>query len=187
MSRVKRAGELTASTFGALAIVVSIVVATAFMSRIREEYYIGKLEKGSEEEQRIAIQKLVEMKSLKAVPSLAKKFLLANQSPKQGKSAGEEYIFLPHAWYVRCRADVRKAILSVGPAGVQALATALQSKDRSTRIGAAYALGEIGGNARDVLPALRKALDDADEDVRWLADGALLKIQRAGAESRRWP
>ena len=42
---------------------------------------------------------------------------------------------------------------------------------------AAYALGELGAEARSALPNLRKALDDPEKPVRDAAAAALKKIE----------
>ena len=57
----------------------------------------------------------------------------------------------------------------------------LKDKRAGTRLNAAGALGEIGPDAREAIPALRDALKDSDPYVRAQAATSLGKF---GAESR---
>jgi HEAT repeat protein len=60
---------------------------------------------------------------------------------------------------------------------LQAMTTALQSRDGQIRAAAAQALGAIGRQSHPAIPALRKALRDSDVLVRYEAAMALLKIE----------
>jgi HEAT repeat protein len=64
----------------------------------------------------------------------------------------------------------------LGPDGSAALAAALGEKGCRQRDSVAYFLGDLGPHSKDLVPALRKALDDEDAGVRWAAADALLRI-----------
>jgi len=53
----------------------------------------------------------------------------------------------------------------------------LKDNDEDVREAAAFALGEIGPDAKAAVPVLSKALRDGDEGVREAAADALEKIQ----------
>jgi HEAT repeat protein len=53
---------------------------------------------------------------------------------------------------------------------------ALRDPDATVQMGAAYALADIGPDAREATPALQAALKDRDKGVREAADFALKKI-----------
>jgi HEAT repeat protein len=63
------------------------------------------------------------------------------------------------------------------PAAVQALTAALADQDATVRMGAAYALGDIGPAASPALPALKKAAKDPAKEVREGAEYAIKKVQ----------
>ena len=58
------------------------------------------------------------------------------------------------------------------------LVKVLDDKDAENRRGAAFVLGQLGGRARDALPALRKAQKDASPEVRQAADNAVKAIEK---------
>jgi len=78
--------------------------------------------------------------------------------------------------------DVRKAIAvtlaRIGQPAVDPLVDILKNKDKSkaARANAAYVLGRIGSPARDAIPALTKALKEADRDLRRRAAFALAHV-----------
>ena len=61
---------------------------------------------------------------------------------------------------------------------VSQLTEALKDKDRSTRMRAAEALGQIGPAAKDAVPALIEASKHEDSDTRSAAAEALGNIRR---------
>ncbi len=65
---------------------------------------------------------------------------------------------------------------------VQRLIQNLNSTDDLVRIRAAKDLAKMGNAARDAIPALRKLLQDPDEDIRRIAGNALQSIQAGGTE-----
>ncbi|MGC3959036.1 MAG: HEAT repeat domain-containing protein [Verrucomicrobiota bacterium] len=65
------------------------------------------------------------------------------------------------------------------PESIAPLTTALSSKDHQTRLLAAWALGEIGPDARTAIPFLKSGLDDKDPLVRVTFAEAIGKL---GAE-----
>src|SRR5262245_60636429 len=82
--------------------------------------------------------------------------------------------------------DVRKAIAvtlaRIGQPAVDPLVDVLKNKDKSkaARANAAYVLGRIGSPARDAIPALTKALKEADRDLRRRAAFALAHVIASG-------
>jgi len=64
------------------------------------------------------------------------------------------------------------------------VAETLKSDNREARLYAAVALGEIGPKAANARPALERALDDEDEEVREAAEEALERIKGGGEELR---
>lgn len=66
-----------------------------------------------------------------------------------------------------------RALAAIGPAGVPSLTNALASPFRPVRTSCARALGRMRGNARPVVPALVRVLDDTDDDLRYFATRAL--------------
>jgi hypothetical protein len=61
-------------------------------------------------------------------------------------------------------------------AAVPDLIAALQDESKIVRMGAAYALGEVG--APDAVPALQTASNDAEKEVRTAVAHALKQIQK---------
>src|SRR5205807_9546376 len=63
-------------------------------------------------------------------------------------------------------------------AAVPDLVAALQDESKMVRMGAAYALGEIG--SADAVPPLQEARNDSEKEVRDAAVTALKRIQQKG-------
>lgn len=78
--------------------------------------------------------------------------------------------------------DVREAatnaLREIGKPAVIHLIKALKNRDEWVRLQAAEALGDIGPDAREAVPALREALEDNDWAVRRDASAALKKIKK---------
>ncbi len=72
---------------------------------------------------------------------------------------------------------------SNAPGDPAALAGALKEKDPAVRRVAAFCLWEIGPRADPVLPAVRAALNDPDEEVRLIAAGALIARRPGDTEA----
>ena len=66
---------------------------------------------------------------------------------------------------------------SLAAAALPVLTKLVGAKDEILRMQAAGALGDLGPEARDAVPALRKLLEDPNEDVRRTAAESLTKIQ----------
>jgi HEAT repeat protein len=73
------------------------------------------------------------------------------------------------------------ALASLGPAGTEALLSAITHMDSRVRQHAAFGLGEIGRNDPRAIPPLTRALEDKDFDVIAQAHYALLDIGRPAA------
>jgi len=73
--------------------------------------------------------------------------------------------------------------LGATPETVKVLVQALQDKDLFVRRDAAWALGELGLEARAALPDLWRALNDSDSQTRGMADKAIERITSPTAAS----
>jgi HEAT repeat protein len=73
--------------------------------------------------------------------------------------------------------ELGKAKGSDAPAAVTALTNALTDQDANVRMGAAYALGDLGPEAKSALPAIRKATKDPAKEVREGAEYATKRIE----------
>lgn len=73
--------------------------------------------------------------------------------------------------------SVRGALAAIGPKAIPALEKALQNDNQDVRRNTAYALDEMGAEAREAIPALEQALKDPHEDVRSAATQALEAIR----------
>jgi hypothetical protein len=70
-----------------------------------------------------------------------------------------------------------KALVHIGKYAVPELIKGLDDKRLFVRLWCAHALGQIGPDASDAVPALMRTLSDASENVRDAARGALKKIK----------
>jgi HEAT repeat protein len=77
--------------------------------------------------------------------------------------------------------DFEPPILAIGPPAIPPLVAALARDDTVLVSRAAEVLGKMGPEAAEAVPALRKLLEDADEEVQREAEKALLRIT-AGAD-----
>jgi HEAT repeat protein len=82
----------------------------------------------------------------------------------------------------RDRKNAPLALATIGAPAVPALKKGLSSQDAFVRVGAAFALGRIGREAKAAVPALFKALDDDDRNVRALSASALAAIGERSAD-----
>jgi hypothetical protein len=88
------------------------------------------------------------------------------------------------------RKHARAAVVHLGALAVAPLLNRLRGKDKELRLGAAVALGEIGGAAQSALPDLTRLLKDPDKDLRRaaaLAIGLLVKSPDASRQSPWMP
>ncbi len=65
-------GRVVVLSIGFLSLATLAAAGFAFQDRIREEYWLWKLERGSESARELATQRLGEIRSLRAVPGLLK-------------------------------------------------------------------------------------------------------------------
>ncbi len=70
-----------------------------------------------------------------------------------------------------------RALTKIGPASIPQLLILLEHDDRYVRMTAVNALGNLGPQAKDAVPALNEALNDEDELVRQWAHVALERIE----------
>jgi hypothetical protein len=79
--------------------------------------------------------------------------------------------------------DVRQhsatALAGLGQEAIEPLQEALKDKSKESRAAAAYALGQMGGLARNIMPDLLKTLKDEDKDVRRSVAQAISRIVRS--------
>lgn len=66
-----------------------------------------------------------------------------------------------------------------GADAIPALISTLSNPDKDIRKAVLYALGEIGSAAAAALPAIRQIRKENKDNIRWMADRALEKIQGA--------
>lgn len=92
------------------------------------------------------------------------------------RAAASEERQLQHA-AVSALEDIAAALKGEARQAVAGLIVALRSPDLKTRQLAPLVLGHIGPDAEQAVPALQKALQDEDPDVRQRAAQALLKIR----------
>jgi hypothetical protein len=83
------------------------------------------------------------------------------------------------------RQNLALALAKIGPPSVEPLVEALKDPLPERRAAAAYALALIGPPARAALPALLKALDDKDVDVRRQASYAISRLVPVGRTALR--
>jgi len=77
--------------------------------------------------------------------------------------------------------DAANALAKIGKPSVPALLRALHCRDFFGRWNAAWALGAIGPDAKEAVPALTKSLEDEEPLVRIAAARALWQIERSKA------
>ena len=78
---------------------------------------------------------------------------------------------------------VQDAIIRIGEKGILPLETALTNVNPAVRTKAASALGWLGTDGEPGIPALIKALEDPDKEVRRAVTNALLEIDMEAAET----
>jgi len=78
---------------------------------------------------------------------------------------------------------VVEALAEAGSLAADALAEALKNPDVGIRRRAAYALKQMGTQARETIPTLVRALEDPDSAVRWNASDALASIGISAASA----
>ncbi len=72
--------------------------------------------------------------------------------------------------------DAARALAAIGSEAVELLISALTNRNQKIRLGAIAALGGVGSNARQAVPALSGCLRDEQSTVRLAAVEALKKI-----------
>lgn len=75
---MKRGGRTIALSTAAMAMVILVAAAILAKDRILEQWYLWRLEVGSEEEQADAAERLGELRSVRAVPALVAMFKKAS-------------------------------------------------------------------------------------------------------------
>ena len=97
-----------------------------------------------------------------------------------GPAAGEAVPMIADLLWTESSLAAARALARIGGASVPRLVQALAEEDWYPRANAAWALGEIGPEAREAIPALEALArdEDQDEEVRQAAAEALEKIRR---------
>jgi hypothetical protein len=72
--------------------------------------------------------------------------------------------------------DAARALAAIGCEAVEPLISALTNRNQKIRLGAIAALGGVGSNARQAVPALTRCLGDEQSTIRLAAAEALKKI-----------
>ena len=101
-----------------------------------------------------------------AIPALVKA-IKREQSKRSGTGSDTPSIL---SWLAG------NALAQIGPASLPALITLLSHEDRYVRLSAVNAVGNMGPQAKDAIPALSEALNDEDELVRQWVSVALERI-----------
>lgn len=161
---MRRRGKGLAITTMALGLAVLVGAGIAAKDRIVEEWWLYKVEWGSQEEQIQGVRRLGEMRSRRAIP------LLLDLSGFPANREGAELHMLSNA-----------ALVAIGPPAVPALISQLKAEYYGTRVDAGITLGYLGPVATDAIPALTEALEDESDLVRTIAAHALVQIQRTSA------
>ncbi len=159
-----RRGRRIALGSGAIGIAVLAAAGIAFRDRILEEYSIWKLEKGSEAERISAARDLEALRSVRAVPFLMK----ALCRELYAKGIDQDHYLL-------------KALGGIGKGAVPALLESLGREADHERLLAACGLGQIGSNAKEAVPALRKLLEriqgEKDASLSFIVAKAIADIE----------
>jgi HEAT repeat protein len=92
----------------------------------------------------------------------------------QKQISKEPLLAIASVWAIKRIDPTNRALAS---AALPVLTKLVTAKDEILRVQAAGALGDLGPEARDAVPLLKKMLDDPHEDVRKTAADALAKIQ----------
>ncbi len=72
--------------------------------------------------------------------------------------------------------DAARALAAIGSEAVEPLISALTNRNQKVRLGAIAALGGVGSNAPQAMPALSRCLGDEQSTIRLAAAAALKKI-----------
>ena len=153
-----RKGRTVAVWSIVLGILGRVGVAWAMRERVAERYWLHRLEDGDEEEKRVAVERLGEIGSVRALPIILVGFV---DDP-------EKY-YLDRAAR-RIVSQRRKESLSM-------LLSLVEKERWPARHLAIEFLGELGSDAAGAVPALFRALHDEDGRVRVAASQALWLIQ----------
>ena len=186
----KRLTYLTIS----LGVLVLVAAGFAFKRPILEQWYLWELESEDEQERKLAAEKLGELRSVRAIPSLIR--ILRGEYAFPGEPNPGEPLILHYSSEALARIgapavpslieifsdkieakklkdpddDPRVAAVftlgKIGTPAVHALTGALDSQDKNVRAHAAASLGGIGPESNDAITALTARLKDEDMDVR---------------------
>jgi HEAT repeat protein len=176
-----RKGKATALSVTALGIMTLLTLAVVMKDRIAEEWFIHKLQSNSEAETASAARNLGVLGSVRSVPGLAKLALWSAEY--------ESLIYLdPELSLISvegsesasfwARDEVLQALNRIGVKAIPSLLHELSSSSFETRLGAAFALGELGGEAKAAIPLLELRCKDSQKEMRVVAQDAMKKILR---------
>lgn len=161
---MKRRGKLVALATAAVGMVVLVAAGFAAKDRIREQWYIWRLERGSKEAQVAAAEMLGEMRSVRAVPllmaALRKEAVLHFEAVASPDASGLVTMLGDPDWYLGERGvRIRKALVGIGRPATLELLRAIRDLDPMPNI-AVYghfvsALFEIYAD-EELVPTLQK-------------------------------
>jgi hypothetical protein len=155
-----RQGRTVAVWSVVLGVLVLVGAGWAMRERVAEEYWLYRLEDGDEEEKRVAVERLGEIGSARALPIIL-----------VGSVEDPEKYYL-HRAARRIVSQRRKESLSM-------LLSLVEKERWPARHLAIEFLGEFGSDAARAVPALFRALNDEDGRVRLAASHALWLIEPA--------
>lgn len=181
-------GRRTTLTVSVLAL--PVVLSAAFISPvIVEHWYLWRLSSEDEETQRTAVDRLLRLKSVKALPHIVKLFsedkrFTATELNRLADFGPEACLALTriaegeNSYECLYSMKVLAAILRRCDVNSQTLVRILGSKQEYLRVQAAYALVKPGVDVNLAAPALIKTLVESGDLARYAAAGSLSLICR---------
>ncbi len=164
---VKRRGKSIAISTAVIGVVVLVAAGIVSKDRIIEDWYIWRLEKGSEEAQVAAVERLGNMKSVRAMLALARAFQLKYHQP----DSRSQRLLMGHCL---------KAFAMIGEPAARALVGWWRrTTDDSVAEDEALALA-LWAIGTDAVPAITEALQDENDTVRVRAAAVLSRVRGDG-------
>ncbi len=128
-----------------LAAVIALVVVIATWFSIREEYWLWRLEVGTDSGRYAACQRLGELRSARAVPGILR-FFAYLMAKREG------------SWSPGWPSEIEDALVAIGEPAIPDLLAALEEKEQDElRATAVLVLKKLGNNEARTVSALAKA------------------------------
>ncbi len=193
MNAMNRRGKIFALSTAAVGVLVLLAAGIAGKDRIREEWWIHRLQAGNAEEQVYAVMRLEELRSVRAIPHLFRVFgeVTRRWSAPPDVEPEEDAVWHPlherrtslgsenSPWdlWNACILALHEIAVEAPPGVEQALLQALCNDAVVVRAYSCDLLGSMRLPPKGVVSALQRALHDEDRSVRRAAGHALKKIQ----------